>query len=282
MAHLLSNKTTRYLVPQISDDYQQRSLNQFSILPDKVNLVAKFLAFITIITFWWLATQWGLVNTTLLPSPQDVFWAAVSLWTQGGLSQTIALTFLRVSIAFMVAVIISLPLGIILGLEPRLQFWFSPLTVIFRYLLTVALMLLFIFYLEGNELTKIMLILFGMVSYNLLRITEVIKDVPRTLIDTTYTLGGNFQQIIFEVILPYAWPKIIEIFRLNVAIAWSLVMVTELLAAKIGLGQSLLADQPTLHSSQVMAYLLILGGLGLAIDLFFRWALGVTCEWSLE
>ena len=50
----------------------------------------------------------------------------------------------------------------------------------------------------------------------------------------------------------------------------------------VGLGKRILLAQKFLHTEQIFAYLIVLGVIGFAIDLLFRWLLRVSCRWSFD
>jgi NitT/TauT family transport system permease protein len=112
-------------------------------------------------------------------------------------------------------------------------------------------------------------------------IMDAVKFIPRELIEVTYTLGGTRKQVLFKVITPYIIPNIIDTFRVNMAAAWNLVVVAELVAADNGLGKRILLAQKFLRTDEIFACLIVLGVIGFALDLSFRLLLRWTCKWSI-
>jgi NitT/TauT family transport system permease protein len=83
------------------------------------------------------------------------------------------------------------------------------------------------------------------------------------------------------VITPYIIPNVIDTFRVNMAAAWNLVVVAELVAADNGLGKRILLAQKFLRTDEIFACLIVLGIIGFALDLSFRLFLQWTCKWSI-
>ena len=84
------------------------------------------------------------------------------------------------------------------------------------------------------------------------------------------------------MITPYVIPNILDAFRINIAAAWNLVVVAELLAADNGLGKRIVIAQKFLRTDEIFACLIVLGVIGFALDLSFRLLLRWTCKWSVN
>ncbi|MEL6494115.1 MAG: ABC transporter permease [Cyanobacteria bacterium J06623_7] len=239
------------------------------------------LSIILPIFFWFLISQYGGIESIFLPSPKNVADAFGNLWSKGYLSQDITASFTRVTLGFLLSAIVAVPLGIMMGTFASIRSLFEPIIGIVRYMPAPAFIPLLIIYLGIDEAPKIALIFIGTVFFNVLMIMDSVKFVPRDLIETTYTLGGNRRQVLLQVISPYIVPRIIDTFRVNMAASWNLVVVAELLAATEGLGKRILLAQKFLKTDEIFACLIILGLIGFAIDLFFRLLLKFTCKWAL-
>ena len=69
---------------------------------------------------------------------------------------------------------------------------------------------------------------------------------------------------------------------MNLAGAWNLVVVSELLAAETGLGKRIAIAQKFFNTDQIFACLIVLGLIGFLLDLSLRLLLRVTCRWSVD
>jgi len=233
------------------------------------------------ILVWLLISRYAGIEPIFLPSPTNVIEALVSLWSKGYLTQDIGSSFMRVTLGFIASAVVAVPLGIMMGTFASIRALFEPIIGIVRYMPAPAFIPLLIIYLGIDEAPKIALIFIGTVFFNILMIMDSVKFVPRDLIETTYTLGGNRWQVLSQVISPYIVPRIIDAFRVNMAASWNLVVVAELLAATEGLGKRILLAQKFLKTDEIFACLIVLGLIGFAIDLCFRLLLRFTCKWAL-
>ena len=94
---------------------------------------------------------------------------------------------------------------------------------------------LLLLWLGIGESPKISLIVVGTVFFNILMIADVARAVPRELLNASYTLGAGRWTTVRKVIIPHSVPGIIDVARINLAAAWLMLVVAELLAAQEGL-----------------------------------------------
>jgi NitT/TauT family transport system permease protein len=84
------------------------------------------------------------------------------------------------------------------------------------------------------------------------------------------------------VILPHSWPGIVDVARINLAAAWLMLVVAELLAAQDGLAFRIVRAQRFRAIDRMFALLLIFGLIGLASDLALRWLRRRTARWAVD
>ena len=169
-----------------------------------------------------------------------------------------------------------------MGAFASIRALFEPIIGIVRYMPAPAFIPLLIIYLGLEEEPKIALIFIGVVFYNTLMIMDAVKFIPKDLIETTYTLGGRRLQMLFQVITPYVAPNILDTFRINMAAAWNLVVVAELLAANEGLGKRIALAQKFFRTDEIFACLIVLGVIGFILDISLRRILRTTCKWAFD
>jgi len=230
---------------------------------------------------WTLVCQLKLVSEMFLPSPLAVFYSLLDMAESGILFEDIFASTGRVFAGFIIATIISVPLGILMGSFPSFCALCEPLIAMLRYMPAAAFSPLLIIYLGIEEAPKIALIFIGTVYFNVLMVMDSVKFVPKELIETTLTLGGNTKDLLIRVIARYSLPSIIDTLRINIATSWNLVIVAELIAAEVGLGKRIQLAQRFFRTDQIFAELIVLGLIGFALDMSFRFLLRRTCKWAV-
>ncbi|CAA9575769.1 Urea carboxylase-related ABC transporter, permease protein [uncultured Synechococcales cyanobacterium] len=231
---------------------------------------------------WWLVTTLGNVDPTFLPSPADVLQAFQRLWSTGDIQKDTVASLWRVGVGFLMAALFSIPVGVLMGSFPSIRALLEPLFGLMRYMPAPAFIPLLILYLGIGEEPKITLIFIGVFFFNSLMVMDTVKFVPKDLIEATYTLGGNRLQTLLQVIFPHVLPGIIDACRINLAAAWQLVIVSELIAATEGLGRRISVAGRFLKTDEIFVGLIVIGIFGLAFDLLFQYFLRVSCRWASQ
>lgn len=251
-------------------------------IPAGLNWGLRIASVVVPISLWWLLANSALVNPKFLPSPVDVMAAFGRLWEKGLFVDDVTASVTRVGIGFLLSAIISVPLGIGMGAFAAVRSLLEPIIGIVRYMPAPAFIPLLIIYLGLDEAPKIALIFIGVVFFNTLMIMDAVKFVPKHLLEATYTLGGSRLQTLLQVITPYVVPNILDAFRINMAAAWNLVVVAELIAANEGLGKRIAIAQKFFRTDEIFAYLIVLGVIGFLIDLSLKLLLKATCKWAVD
>ena len=238
------------------------------------------LGILTVLLLWWITTASGSVNKLFLPSPQAVWLAGQQQWTSGLLLKDALASIQRVFIGFAMSAGLALPVGIAMGTSPVICRLLEPLMGLIRYMPAPAFIPLLIIYFGLDELPKVLLIFIGTFFFNTLMIMDSVKFVPRELMETARTLGGRTLPILVKVVAPFIAPQVLDTYRINMASAWNLVIVAELVAATEGLGKRISLAQRFLRTDEIFMGLIVIGLIGLLIDLGFRALMRRACAWA--
>jgi NitT/TauT family transport system permease protein len=188
----------------------------------------------------------------------------------------------RVAIGFAISLLIAIPLGLAMGMFKSISSLFEPAIGLIRYMPATAFVPLLMIWLGLGESPKIALIVIGTVFFNTLMTANVVWQVPGELIKVARTLGADAPAVFRKVVFPYAVPGVIDAARVNLAAAWNLIVVAELLAAQEGLGFRITRAQRSLHIDQIFVVLVVIGVIGLATDIALRMMRDRLAPWSQE
>ncbi len=231
---------------------------------------------------WWAATSFGQIDPKFLPSPSQVITAFGRLWSTGEIQKDTIASLWRVGVGSLLAALFSIPIGILMGSFASIRALIEPLFGLVRYMPAPAFIPLLILYLGIGEEPKIMLIFIGVFFFNALMVMDTVKFVPKQLIESTYILGGSKTSALFQVILPYVAPGIIDSCRINLATAWQLVIVSELIAATEGLGRRISVAGRFLKTDEIFVGLIVIGVIGLCFDLCFQTMIRISYQWASQ
>ena len=233
-----------------------------------------------VVVLWSALSASGAVDPLFLPSPAAVWNAGQQQVQRGLLLRDIAASVGRVAAGFGLSAAAALPLGIAMGTNRVICRLLEPLLGLIRYMPAPAFIPLLIIYFGLGELPKVLLIFIGTLFFNTLMIMDAVKFVPHELIETALTLGGRNAQVLTRVIAPCIAPQVIDAYRINMAAAWNLVIVAELVAASEGLGKRISMAQRFLRTDEIFLGLIVIGLIGLLIDLGFRFLMRRSCAWA--
>ena len=187
---------------------------------------------------------------------------------------------LRILKGYSISLAIGIVLGVSIGSFRSVEaLWESPIGFL-RYVPATALTPLFLFWLGIDEAPKVALVIAGTVFFNIVMIADVARLVPREMILTSYTLGASRARVIGRVVMPHCLPGIIDVARVNLAAAWPMLVVAELLAATDGLGYRLTVLRRGNEWDQFFAVLMVFAIIGIVSDLALRWLRNRVSPWA--
>lgn len=249
-------------------------------IPDRLRRPLVVASILVPLVLWQVLTATHAVKPLFLPSPGSVIQAAWDLASSGLLWTDASATLTRIAISFVLVVLVSVPLGLAMGSFPSLRAVFEPMISFFRYMPAPAFIPLLIVWLGFGESAKITLLFIGTVFFNTVMSADVAAQVPKELINASYTLGARRWAVVRKVIVPYSVPGLINAMRVNIAATTNLVVVAELIAAQEGLGYRITRAQRFLQTDQIFAVLIVIGIIGITIDVGFRLLRNTVSPWA--
>src|SRR5256714_14125434 len=154
----------------------------------------------------------------------------------------VGVTIWRVLGGFVIAALIGMPLGIVMGAYKPVEAFFEPFVSFARYLPASAFIPLLILWAGVGETQKLSVIFIGSVFQIVLMVALIVGSTRRDLIEAAYTLGADSGAIVKRVMLPGAAPQIAEALRLVLGRAWTYGVVARLVGAENGTGPLLLGN----------------------------------------
>lgn len=226
--------------------------------------------FALFVALWSVATFGGYVQRLFLADPLTMLGEGYNLMVRYGFSFDIMMTIWRVVGGFILAVIVALPIGILMGAYKPIEAFLEPFVSFARYLPASAFIPLLILWAGIGETQKLLVIFIGSVFQLILMIAVSVGSIRRDLVDAAYTLGATDSSVVRRVMLPNAAPEIAEIFRLVLGWAWTYVIVAELIGSSSGIGHMITDSQALLNTGQIIFGIIVIGLIGLVSDFLFK------------
>ncbi len=228
---------------------------------------------------WVVLTGLELVEPIFLPSPSSVWGEFIRQFTEGILLADMTASLYRIMAGWMLSTLIALPIGILMGSFRFFEGLFEPSVDLVRYMPAVAFVPLSILWLGVGDSQKFLILFIGTFFQEVLMIMDNVKNVPKELVQTSYTLGLGKWEVLRDVVLPTALPGIWDTFRITLGWCWTYLVVAELVAANVGLGYRIMRAQRFLQTESIILGILIIGLLGLVTDLLFKAAARRMFTW---
>ena len=220
-----------------------------------------------ILAFWVGAVLliWVTSPFKTLPTPGEIWRAFGELWWQGGLGPETFTTMRLIAHATLLTVVISLLLSyatVIAFLRPLVQAA-SKL----RFLGITGLVFPFTLMTGGGYSLKVALLTFGMTTFFVTSMAQVVLEIPRSEFDYMRVLGASELRILWEVVVRGTLDKALDVLRQNVAMGWAMItMVEGISRAEGGIGAMILNENKHFLLAEVYAILFVILFLGLAMD----------------
>ena len=197
-----------------------------------------------ILVVWAVFSNLKLVSPLFLPTPQTVFLEIINLFASGVILLDIFHTLYRAFLGFIIACLIGIPLGLLMGYSNRIYYSLEFIVEFFRSIPATALFPLFLLFFGIGDQSKIALTAWtaGLVLIiNAMYGVHLGKELRIKSAKTMRMSGFNlFQKIIF----PEALPQIFSGMRIAVSLALVIVIVTEMfIGTNFGLGHRIIDAQ---------------------------------------
>jgi NitT/TauT family transport system permease protein len=232
-----------------------------------------------------LFVVWGIAASTsssgmVIPTPAQTWRGLVRLNDEGVLWGDIWASCRRVAIGYAISMLIAVTVGSLMGLYRSAESLLEAPIGFLRYIPATALVPLMLFWLGVDEMPKVVLIVIGSAFFNILMVADVVRNVPRELVNAAYTLGAGRMRVLRRVVLPHSSPGIIDVARINLAAAWAILVVAELLAAQEGIAFRIVRAQRFRQIDEMFALLIVFGVIGIVSDLALRALRNRAAPWA--
>ncbi|MCD8406888.1 ABC transporter permease subunit [Tenacibaculum dicentrarchi] len=205
----------------------------------------------------------------ILPSPIKVIKAFPELNKD---DDVIGNTFLSIKLnllGYLLAIIIAIPVGFLLGLIPLFRGLFSKIIDSYRFIPLTAVTGIFIMWLGLGSQMKVSFLAFGIIVYLIPVVVQRIDQVQKVYLNTVFTLGATPWQTIKSVYMPYVFSKLIDDIRVLTAISWTYITIVEMLNKGGGIGELIWTAKRQSRIDKAFAILIIIVIIGVIQDRLF-------------
>jgi NitT/TauT family transport system permease protein len=201
-----------------------------------ITALNRALPLIILAVAWELISRFELVSSTALPSLTDV---AASWWSMiagGELIKNGAASLYRAAAGLALAVVFGIALGIAMAWWKPVNALLSPLVEAFYPMPKSALIPVTVIWLGFGDASKILLIFMGCMVPVTLGAFNGARGSDQALVWSARSMGASRLRMLWDVVVPSAMPELLNGIRTALALSFILLVSSELIVARDGLG----------------------------------------------
>ncbi len=220
-----------------------------------------------------------------IPTPLDVgakLWQALSnpFYDKGpndkGIGIQLAYSLARVLVGFVLAAIVAIPAGFLIGMSPLAGAALNPFIQVLKPISPLAWMPLALYTIKDSGRSAIFVIFICSVWPMLVNTAFGVAGVRREWLNVARTLEVGTWRRAIRVILPAAAPTILTGMRISIGIAWLVIVAAEMLVGGTGIGYFVWNQWNNLSLADILVGVLLIGLVGMALDRLLAGAAGLV------
>jgi nitrate/nitrite transport system permease protein len=210
-----------------------------------------------------------------MPGPEDVARRIVQHLRQPfydngpndkGIGIQLAYSMARVGAGYLLAVMVALPIGFLIGMSPLMSRALDPFIQVLKPVSPLAWMPLALYTIKDSGLSAIFVIFICSLWPMLINTAFGVAAVRREWLSVARTLEVGAVRRAFTIILPAAAPTILTGMRISVGIAWLVIVAAEMLVGGTGIGYFVWNEWNNLSITNVIIAILVIGLVGMVLD----------------
>ncbi len=186
-----------------------------------------------------------------------------------GIAIQLGFSLARVGLGFLLACIVAIPLGFVIGMSPLLRRALDPFIQVLKPISPLAWMPLALYTIKDSSTSGIFVIFICSVWPMLINTAFGVSAVKREWLNVAKTLEVKPLRKAFLVILPAAAPTILTGMRISMGIAWLVIVAAEMLVGGTGIGYFVWNEWNNLSLTNVIFAIVVIGVMGMLLDLMF-------------
>ena len=172
----------------------------------------------------------------------------------------------RVLIGYLLAILIALPIGFLIGMSPVFYKALQPYIQILRPISPLAWMPLALFVIKDSIMSSVFVIFICSVWPILINTAFGVMSVKKDWVNVAQTLEMGKIKTALKVILPAALPTIFTGLRISIGISWLVIVAAEMLVGGTGIGYYVWNEWNNLDLASVVFSILMIGVIGMGLD----------------
>jgi len=217
---------------------------------------------------WWIVAAAHVLEAFFLPGPMEVIIDLIQMLAAGTLNADIYATLLRLALAFGIAILIGVPLGILLGASTRIYESVEFIIDFFRSLPSTAIFPLFLLVFGIDDSSKIAVAAFGAALVIIFNTAHGVMNTKPSRIIAAKLMGAKKLQIFKSIVFWESLPQTFIGIRTSISLALIIIIVTEMfIGTYAGLGRRIIDFQYIYNVKGMFGIILLTGIIGYTLNL---------------
>jgi len=212
----------------------------FRVNPAVLQLLKRMLQYAVLPTIllviWEMSVQLGWVPRSLIAGPSTVLIRFGEMVWDGTLITHVWVSLSRLVAGYAIGSALGIFLGLLVGFRPLAARLIEPTVLLLIPIPPIAWIPLLIILLGIGESSKIALISIGSFCTLFLQAAYGIRTGDKSLVEMSHALNKSDQALLWQVLFPGALPGILSSMRIALALSWTLLLASEVIASSSGLG----------------------------------------------
>ena len=230
---------------------------------------------------WELLVRLKALGFAAVPGPLEsltAFW--VTYASKASYWESSFASFRRVVAGFVLAQVLGIPLGLLLGTRERLREMMFPVLELMRPIPPIAWVPLSILFWPSHELSIIFITFIGAFFIIVINVHDGVRTIKQEHLWLARSLGAGEAMIFRRIVLPSVLPAISVGMTLGIAVTWNVVIAAEMIAGDNGLGRLTWEGYVSHTSTVVIIGMVSIGLAGYLSSALVAWLLHKLTPWS--
>lgn len=226
----------------------------------------KSIAVIVFLLLWEISPRIGLLDRQFIPPLSEVLVKLWSMLTAGSLTDHIVASLARAVAGFLLAAVVALPLGFLLGgWFKKFEEYLNPLLGVLAQVNPFSVFPLFILLFGIGETAKVAIIFWVSIWPVLFGTISGVKNLDPLLVKAAGAMGTPKVMLFWKIVLPGAAPAIFNGLKQGAGISFFMLIAAEMIGATAGLGFLVLRSQVNYQIKELFVSVVVIAVMGLAI-----------------
>jgi nitrate/nitrite transport system permease protein len=227
--------------------------------------------FIALLAIWQVAA----LLSKDLPGPAatlPVLWGMLSnpFYDNGpndkGIGIQVLFSLGRVFSGWLIGSMIAIPIGILMGINPKIRNMLNPVVQVLRPVSPLAWYPIGLAVYHSAAQAVVFAIVITSLWPTLINTVFGVASLPKDYHDVAWVFRFTAWKYLTKVLLPYSLPHLLTGLRLSFGVAWMVIVAGEMLAGGTGIGFFVWDSWNALSLERVISAILIIGVIGLVLD----------------